>query len=147
MQNFVVPQFIDAEDKILFFITVRQFVIMLADLLLVYLLNRILTFGLFLLAGLPLLGLGIVVAFVRINGQPFHFFLINLLATMKKPRARIWNKDLNEADLKLLLKPEEIAPIIIPTAKPFVTRSKLSEIALIVNTGGAYQGDDLLEQK
>ena len=56
MQNFVVPQFIDAEDKILFFITVRQFIIMLVDLLLIYLLNRILTFGLFLLAGAPLLG-------------------------------------------------------------------------------------------
>ena len=82
MQNFVVPQFIDAEDKILFFITVRQFIIMLVDLLLIYLLNRILTFGLFLLAGAPLLGVGIVVAFVKIYGQTFHFFFINMNSTL-----------------------------------------------------------------
>lgn len=142
MQNFVVPQFIDAEDKILFFITVRQFIIMLVDLLLIYLLNRILTFGLFLLAGAPLLGVGIVVAFVKINGQPFHFFLINMIATMKKPRARIWDKKMNDVDLNTLLIKVEVAPVVIRAAKPFVTRSKLSEIALIVNTGGAYRGDE-----
>ena len=142
MQNFVVPQFIDAEDKILFFITVRQFIIMLVDLLLIYLLNRILTFGLFLLAGAPLLGVGIVVAFVKINGQPFHFFLINMIATMKKPRARIWDKKMNDVDLNTLLIKVEVAPVVVRAAKPFVTRSKLSEIALIVNTGGAYRGDE-----
>ena len=147
MQNFVVPQFIDAEDKILFFITVRQFIIMLVDLLLVYLLNRLLTFGLFLLAGAPLLGVGIIVAFVKINGQPFHFFLVNLVATMKKPRARIWDKRINDADLNILLTKVELAPVVVRATKPFVTKSKLSEIALIVNTGGAYQGDQLPEQK
>ncbi len=142
MQNFVVPQFIDAEDKILFFITVRQFVIMIVDLLFVFLLYRILTFGWFLIAGAPVLTAGIVVAFTRINGQPFHFFLINLIATMKQPRTRVWNKDLNDADLELLMTKEELAQIIVPAAKPFVTHSKLSEISLIVNTGGAYRGDE-----
>lgn len=146
MQNFVVPQFIDAEDKILAFITVRQFIIMLVDLLMVYLLNRLLTFGWFLLAALPLGGIGIVVAFVKINGQPFHFFLINLIATMKQPRARIWNKNMNDADLQILLTKEEAAPVVVSATKSFVTRSKLSEISLIVNTGGAYQGDDLIDQ-
>lgn len=142
MQNFVVPQFIDAEDKILFFITVRQFIIMLVDVLLVYLLNRLLTFGFFLLAGLPVFVAGIVLAFVRINGQPFHFFLINLIATTKKPRARIWSKEVNVADLKMLLTKEEVTPLVVRVAKPFVTSSKLSEISLIVNTGGAYRGEE-----
>ena len=115
---------------------------MLVDLLLVYLLNRILTFGLFLLAGAPLLGIGIVVAFVKINGQPFPFFLINMIATMKKPRARIWDKKMSDADLNILLTKEEAAPVVVRVAKPFVTKSKLSEIALIMNTGGAYRGDE-----
>lgn len=142
MQQFVVPQFIDAEDKILGPITVRQFVIMLLDLFMIFLINRLVTFGIFLVIGIPVFGLGAILAFVKVNGQPFHFFLINVIATFKKPTARIWNKNLSDEDLKIYLKevpPPPAPPTVIKSA---ISKSKLSELSLIVNTGGAYQGED-----
>ena len=48
-QRFIVPQFIDAEDKILGPITVRQFIIMIVGGLLIFAAYKLADFGLFLL--------------------------------------------------------------------------------------------------
>src|SRR3989338_3830759 len=121
MQQFVVPQFIDAEDKILGPITIRQFVIMLVDLFVVFIINRLMTFGLFLLIGIPVFGVGAIIAFVKVNSQPFHFFLINVIATFKKPTLRVWEKNLKDVDLKIYLK--EVPP---PPAPPTLRKPVMS---------------------
>ena len=77
MQQFVVPQFIDVEDKIIGPITTRQFITMLFGAVIIFVLYRILSFGFFLLFGLTIAGATIAFAFVRMNGQPFHLFLLN----------------------------------------------------------------------
>src|SRR6056297_377391 len=91
MQQFVVPQFIQVEDKILGPITVRQFVILLVFVLIEFVTYKLADFGLFLIITLPLLIFTIVLAFVKINGKPFHFFLLNFIVTVKRSRIRVWN--------------------------------------------------------
>lgn len=141
--QFVVPQFLDIEPKILGPITVRQFLIMLATVLGEFFIYKflIITWWGMIILGVPLLVTGIAFAFVKVNGQSFHYIVLNMVQTMRKPRLRVWDKTLTDADIKLLMvQPEPIAPP--PPKKAALTSSRLSELTLIVDTGGVYQGED-----
>ncbi|MBI4133334.1 PrgI family protein [Candidatus Uhrbacteria bacterium] len=140
--QFVVPQFIDVEDKIFGPITVRQFIIILVDFGIVFLFYKIFDFALFVLLGLPTLGIGFVLAFIKINGQPFHFFLLNFLQTARRPRLRIWDKTIPESVLRELIRAPEVKPPPLPPKKPPLEASRLTELTLVVNTGGVYRPED-----
>jgi membrane protein implicated in regulation of membrane protease activity len=141
MQQFVIPQFIDVEDKIIGPITTRQFIILLVMAIILFVLYKFMTFIFFLVFGAPLFGIGIVLAFVKINGQPFHFFLLNLIQTMRRPWLRVWNKELTTEEVRRYLKVEEIKVVAPRLVKEPLAATKLSEISLIVNTGGVYKGE------
>lgn len=140
MMQFTVPQFIDVEDKIFGPITVRQFVIELVTALLIALCYRLFDFSLFIVLGLFLFSVGTIFAFVRINGAPFHFFVLNLIETLKKPRLRIWYKD---DTLKIGIEfdtPPTLAPVVKSNRQ--YSKSRLNELSLIVDTQGSYQGEE-----
>lgn len=137
--QYTVPQFIDVEDKILGPLTTRQFVIILVMFGIDFLLYRLFQFGFFLLFGIPVFVSGVTLAFARVNGQPFHFFLLNLVQTYRRPAVRVWNKDLSDAELRMLIsRPSPPAPPI-KVRKEALSTSKLSELSLVVNTGGVYR--------
>ena len=137
--QFVVPQFIDAEDKILGPITARQFVIMLVAFLMGAILWKLLSFVFFLLVFIPLFAASATVAFVKVNGQPFHFFFLNLIQTIKRPGMRVWDKTLTTAELKAHIKEELPPPLPKFARKGLTTSSRLQELTLVVNTGGVYK--------
>lgn len=141
-QRFVVPQFIDVEDKILGPLTVRQFLIMLITFVLLAILYRLLVFSYFLGAGLPLLAVGVILAFVKVNGLPFHFFLLNLGETLRRPRLRVWDKEMSDAELKIYMAAAPPPPPAAKIRKEALQSSKLSQLSLIVNTGGVYKPDE-----
>lgn len=135
------PQFIDVEAKIIGPITARQFVIMLGGVVLGAVFYKIFDFSLFLTAAiLDLIIVGIF-SFVKINARPFHLFIINFLETLKKPKLRVWNnavyvdykkeKDELEKTMELPIRPSK---------RP--ASSRLAELSLIVDTGGAYRGEE-----
>ena len=138
MQQFTVPQFIDVEDKIIGPVTTRQFIILLATALLIFIFYKLLAFLPFLILAVMLFGIGGTLAFVRINGQPFHFFLLNFLQTFRSPKLQLWDKTPAERDLQAAIK---VTPMPVQPVRPrkeIVTSSRLAEISLIVDTGGAY---------
>lgn len=138
MNQFTVPQFIDVEDKIIGPITTRQFIILLVTSLFVFIFYKLLAFTAFLILAVLLFAGGGTLAFVRINGQPFHFFLLNILQTWRSPSLQIWNKTVPDAMLKEYMR---TIPPPLPKFKPkkeVLTSSRLTEISLIVDTGGAY---------
>ncbi len=143
MQQFNVPQFIDIEDKVLGPITVRQFVIMLACGLFSAVTYKLADFALFLTLTLLIFILGGVLAFLKINGRPFHYFILNVIQTLKKPKLRIWNNQLSKSKDELKgdkeIKVEEMPKI---KKKELYPKSKLAEISLMVDTGGVYRGGD-----
>lgn len=140
--QYVVPQFIDAEDKIFGPVTARQFVILMVAGLTVFLLYKLLSFLMFMLTGIPIIILGGVIAFVRINGQPFHYFILNIVQTFKKPRLRVWDKTLNDAELRDYIKEKPLPPPIIFVHKAPIGSSRLRELTLVVNTGGIYTPEE-----
>src|SRR3989338_4721011 len=109
MQQFVVPQFIDVEDKIIGPVTVRQFLILLVAGLIIFIAYRLADFTLFVIMLALIGGLSLVVAFVKINGQTFHYFLLNIIQTTKKPSRRLWYKKYTDKDLNVLRKVEKEA--------------------------------------
>lgn len=136
------PQFIDVEDKIMGPLTTRQFIILLVTAMIIFLTYKLADFTLFVFLGLAELAAAAVIAFVRINGQPFHFFLLNVIQTLAKPKLRIWNKDLTDAELRGIIKTPPPAPAPRKMLKERVVTRKLSELTLVVNTGGVYNPED-----
>jgi len=141
MQQVVVPQFLDVEDKIIGAITVRQFLEMLIAGIIIAVFYRLFDFSLFVVSSLAVFSLTVVIAFARINGQPFHLFMLNFIQTMRSPKLKTWKKDFTSADTRV--KKGEIAEekAAVIYRKPLAT-SKISEIALIIDTGGIYSGEN-----
>jgi len=141
-QQFVVPQFIDVEDKIIGPITTRQFLIFLGTAFVLFIMYVILRFVYWVFAGIPVLVIGLVFAFVRVNGQPFHYFFLNLTQTSRRPKVRVWYKDVTDAELRAALAAPPAAPAAAKPTKEAVTTSRLQELSLIANTGGVYRPED-----
>lgn len=141
-EKFVVPQFIDSEDKILGPITVRQFLLCLGATFIAFIEYKLLTLLTFVFAVVPTVGIAALFAFVKINGAPFHVFFANALQTRLRAKLRVWNKELNNAELKALMKQPPKAVIIAAYAKPRPESTRLRDLALTVNTGGVYNVEE-----
>lgn len=141
-ESFVVPQFIEAEDRIFGPITARQFIILLVTGLLGFGFFKLLSFVPFLLVTIPLIIIGGTFAFARINGQAFHYFTLNLLQTFKRPRLRVWEKAYSDHELRLLMRTQAAPPPPPPARKAPVASSRLNELILVVNTGGVYKPEE-----
>ncbi|MFA7314976.1 MAG: PrgI family protein [Candidatus Magasanikbacteria bacterium] len=137
MQQFVVPQFIDVEDKIIGPITTRQFLIMLVAGVLIFLFYRFGDFTLFIFSVIFFGGLALIFSFVKMNGQPFHYFVLNIIQSVKKPSLRVWHKHYDNKELDFLRKMVTVAPEMTMEKKQ-VKRRHIRDLALLVNTGGFY---------
>ena len=142
MDQFVVPQFIDVEDKIFGPITTRQFIILITGGLLIFISYKLADIALFIFLLAFLGGLTLVLAFVKINGQPFHYFLLNLLQTVKRPSRRIWVKKFSSAELKEFSESGKVI-IVEPVQEiPRMSYNRIRDLSLIVNTGGYYHPEE-----
>ncbi len=95
MQQFTVPQFIDVESKIIGPITTRQFLIIIGAGVIIALSYKLFDFTLFLTITIVVVLIAAVFSFIKVKGRPFHFFILNLNQTIKKPGTRVWNNRLN----------------------------------------------------
>ncbi|MBT3817017.1 MAG: PrgI family protein [Candidatus Magasanikbacteria bacterium] len=138
MQQFIVPQFIDVEDKIFGPVTTRQFLILLVTGMIIFLFYRFADFTLFVILTLLLGGFSLILAFAKINGQHFHYVLLNIFESLKKPSLRVWQKSYSKKELKFFMslgmeEKEEIVEVIKPAK-----RRHIRDLSLLVNTGGYY---------
>jgi hypothetical protein len=145
MQQFTIPQFIDVEDKVIGPLTTRQFLILLVGAIIIAISYKIFDFALFVTVGVFIFAVFGTVAFIKINGRPFHFFILNIIQTFKRPMLRVWNYKIeNKAPVK-----EEALPVFnSPEASvKHFTASRLAELSLVVDTGGNYKGENNKEIK
>jgi hypothetical protein len=77
---------------------------------------------------------------MKINGQAFHYFLLNIVQTARRPSLRIWYKHSTTEELEELRKPIKVEEMEKKeTSKP--TYNHIRDLSLLVNTGGYYQPD------
>jgi len=142
VNQFVVPQFIDVEDKILGPITARQFIILLVAGIIIFLTFRFGDFALFIAVLVIVGGIALLFSFAKVNGQAFHYFLLNILQTMRRPPLRVWNKSYSKAELEYLRKfGADLHGKVVAETK-VVQRQHIRDLALIVNTGGFYHPNE-----
>jgi hypothetical protein len=139
----MVPQFIEVEDKIFGPVTSRQFIILLVGGLMCFISYKLADFSLFVVLLAVIGGCSLIFAFATINGQPFHFFLLNILQTTRRPSRRVWNKYANDAELRESIREGKIQVVAdkAPEQKT-ASHTKIRDLSLMVNTGGYYKGDD-----
>ena len=146
MQQFTIPQFIDVEDKIIGPITTRQFIIMLSGFALIGICYKIFDFSAFMVVGLLILIISGIFSFAKINGRPFHLFILNLIQTLKKPGLRVWNHTIGKSEHEYNeTETKEFKEALLPPTKHYA-KSRLAELALIVDTRGAYKGGEKGEE-
>jgi hypothetical protein len=140
MQQFVVPQFIEVEDKIFGPITIRQFLILLGAFVLIFLGWRFGDFLTFVLTFLIVGGLAVVFAFVKVNGQVFHIFVLNVLNNLRRPSLRVWRVSYTNQELDFLRKLGTEEKIVETSLQKKARQGHVRDLSLIVNTGGYYKG-------
>lgn len=92
MEQYPIPQFIEAEGKIAFFITFKQFFYLVAAGVICIIFYWALPFALFVVAsGLVLVG-AVVLAFVTINGVPLIEMLISAIGFNSRGKDYTWKK-------------------------------------------------------
>jgi len=148
MQQFTVPQFIDVEDKIIGPVTTRQFIIMLSGFIFIGISYKIFDFSAFLTVSIIIFIISGTFAFAKINGRPFHFFVLNFIQTLKRANLRVWNHVIGKTDAdykwpedKTTVMPAKTGEAYLLPRKHYTT-SRLSELALIVDTRGMYKGEE-----
>lgn len=139
MRKFIVPQFIDIEDKIIGSVTTRQFITLIVTGIFLFAAYKLFEFNLFLVQAIIILAVGGSFAFLKINGTPLHIFLLNFVSRFGKPDLRVWQKEDEVAPLTMK-QPQKVQETVV--SKPRLTARKLSELALVVDTGGMYRGEE-----
>lgn len=90
--RFEVPQFIEIEDKIFGPFTWRQFVYLAGGVGIGVVSFITLPIYLFILIGLPIAGLGFLLAFFPVNNRPFSIFLESVMKFYQGNRMYHWKK-------------------------------------------------------
>lgn len=131
--QFLVPQFIDVEAKIIGPISARQFIILLITGGVDFLVFRLAPLTVGIIVIFILTSVAAAFAFGKVNTQPMHYFVLNLTQTLRRPRLRLWHRaEYTERKIE-----EEKGAAPIPY-KPMVSQSRLAEMSLLVDTGGSY---------
>lgn len=126
--QFPVPQFTEVEDKIIASLSVRQFGLLFAAGVVVFLFfsatkNIIGTIIVFLLVGVPAL----VIAFIKVNGRPLYRTAGHLVSFFIHPREMLFHKDGNEEATL-----ETLQTVSTNAMDPAVRQPTLAEVELML---------------
>jgi len=121
VKPFSVPQFINIEDKVIGPLTLKQFLWCLAGIIVLFVLWISLPLFLFIPSAIPVIALFSALAFYKINGRPFIYFILSGLNFLIKPKLYLFQK--SDKALKSIIQKEKPAKQII---KP---KPKLKDLA------------------
>ena len=94
--------------------------------------------ALFLVIGIIVFLIAGTFAFLKVNGRPFHYFVLNLVQTFRKPSVRVWNHQ--QASFEEKEKKEFKFEEVVVNKK--LNEATLAELSLIIDTKGKYKGEN-----
>ena len=92
MEQYPIPQFIEQEGRIAFFISFRQFFYLVGDGVICFFLYFLLPRFLFLIFAIPIFTAAIALAFVTVNGVPLLNILLNSIVFATGAKDYTWKK-------------------------------------------------------
>ena len=135
MKQFQVPQFITIEDKVIGPFTIKQFLYLLVPGGVAFLAYKQFQAYIYVPIGGFFASLGIALAFLKINEQPFPKVLKNAFLYMLRPHLYIWKKDTTKKAPRAEKQKKEA--YTLPTLLPKISESKLSDLAWSLNIKNA----------
>jgi len=91
--QFKVPQFIDIEDQIIGPLTIKQFLYLVAGLILLAILWYFLRLAAFIIVAIPVVVFFGALAFYKYQGRPFVSLIGSFFKYLTKPKLYLWRKD------------------------------------------------------
>ncbi len=133
MGQYKVPQDVEAEDKLIGPLSLRQFIYIIVALAWGGLMWRIFSFNIILMiiAIIPVSGFFILLGVGRRQEQSFENYFVALVRFAFIPRIRVWDKDISH---EMIVKTEEKKPEVIKEKN--VNKGSLQQLALIMDTHG-----------
>src|SRR3989344_3582590 len=105
MEQYPIPQFIEQEGKIAFFISFRQFFYLVGAGVICFILYFILPFFLFIILAFVIFGGAALLAFVTVNGVPVINTIFSSFGFLTGTKDYTWKKKGRGAGLKSANKP------------------------------------------
>jgi hypothetical protein len=90
--RFNIPQFIDVEDRIIGPLTLKQFLYLAGAGAFLFFVWKFFQLWVLVFLAIPVGGLAIALAFVKVNGRPFIHYLLAFFRYLGKPRIYTWKK-------------------------------------------------------
>ncbi len=141
MGQYKVPQDVEAEDKLIGPLSLRQFIYVIIGVVWAGLMFFILrpnnspspavNYTIMAILIIPITGFFLLLGFGRRQEQSFEKYFVALVRFYFVPRVRVWDKDLSTVEL---VKEEIAAPEIITEKN--VSKSSLEQLALVMDTHG-----------
>ena len=92
MERYPIPQFIEQEGKIAFFISFRQFFYLVGAGMVCFVLYYVLPFSIFIILSIVIFGGACVMAFVTINGVPVSHMILGSIGFAIGGKNYTWKK-------------------------------------------------------
>ena len=141
--QYKVPQNIDIEDKVIGFMTLRQFIVLLVGLMIGIIVYQSLRFApkaVAIISAAPFVLVGGVVAFYKYNEKPLETFLVEASRSLVKARRRVWKKEPFDPHAHpIMQRVQNDKPAPIQKGEVTEIRGELDALAHLVDSGG-YAG-------
>ncbi len=136
MTQYQVPQFIDIEDRIIGPLTLKQFLYLAFGGAILFVTWFIFKFFIWIIIAVPVIAAAVAFAFIKINDRPFVYFFLSFISYYLKPKLYLFSTIPIELkyDTPTIKGPKET-----PTQPEKITRSKLKELALSLDTDAKRQ--------
>lgn len=133
MTTFQVPQFIEERSKIVGFLTLPQFLYVAGAGVIIFIAFKMLSFFLWLIVSSVVAALGIALAFLKVNGQPFPNIFLAGIGYIWKPRIYTWQRSIEERTF-------DVSDIerIRAIRNSMSIQEKLKSVALSITTGKIF---------
>ena len=92
MEQYPVPQFIEEEGRMAFFLTIRQFIYLVAAGAIIFLVYYILPFYLFVIVAMIIVVAAAGLGFLKIDGVPILTILLNSIGFLAGAKNYTWKK-------------------------------------------------------
>lgn len=137
--QYSVPQFIEVESKVIGPISIRQFIILLVTVGVIFIFYELFSFTVFIIPGILTLTIGVVFAFAKINSQFFHVFILSVIQTLKRPKLSVWQHDTSKYVVEKTGRNDNAKERTVAfKPKLSASPSQISELSLIMDSGGKY---------
>lgn len=136
---FKVPQFIEVEDKIFGPFTFKQFLYLAGGVASIFVFRTFFPTAIAILLGIPFIGLGVMLAFFKMNDQPFIRVLESAFYYyILKNRLYLWKKEAPKKVENVGIEERTQSPLIVPK----VGESKLKDLAWSLDIREKMGGGD-----